>query len=262
MAEHDDKTAPEVGLPEDPGAPRPALGTGTGPLVGERQDTRSLLSPPPPDDPFGAPPAPPAQGPPAAGGRGLALGLAAALALSLAGNAALLVRGTDEAPPETPTAPAALPPVCPPAVCPPPVACPACEICAVCPELEIPDEVFTGTGRVRPPPVDEAAAAEGEAHLTHAETVGERDPVEVAAQRRVADGVDRILASRSAAAARRFFGRNLPSFASMDCAFRDPAAAEHVRMQLRPMNELLPEDERLSEADLARFERDLRCPRE
>jgi hypothetical protein len=259
MAENDDKTAPEVGLPEGPGAPaKPGLGAGTGPLVGERLDTRTLITPPD-DQPFGAPPpGSPPEGP-SAGGRGLALGLAAALMLSLAGNAALLVRG----PAEAPAVPAALPPVCPPAeVCPPPVACPTCEVCEVCPEPAPEDEVFAGSGRPRPPPVDEAAAAEGEAHLTHAETVGERDPVEVAAQRRVADGVDRILSSRSAAAARRFFSRNLPSFASMDCAFRDPAAAEHVRMQLRPMNELLPEDERLSEADLARFERDLRCPRE
>ncbi|MBX7194350.1 MAG: hypothetical protein K1X94_20005, partial [Sandaracinaceae bacterium] len=119
-----------------------------------------------------------------------------------------------------------------------------------------------GGGGPRPPRVDEAAAAEGEAHLTHAETEGERDPVQVAAQRRVADGVDRIVDSHSAAAARRFFQRNLPSFASMDCAFRDPAAAEHVRMQLRPMNELLPAAERLNEEQLHRYERDLRCPRE
>ena len=43
-----------------------------------------------------------------------------------------------------------------------------------------------------------------------------------------------------------------------------PGAAwpEHVRMQLRPMNELLPAAERLNEEQLHRYERDLRCPRE
>jgi hypothetical protein len=33
-------------------------------------------------------------------------------------------------------------------------------------------------------------------------------------------------------------------------------------MQLRPMNALLPVAERMSEADLTRYERELRCPRE
>lgn len=190
------------------------------------------------------------------------LALGTALVVSMIGNVSLLVRG-----PEIVEAPA---PQCAPCeVCAPPVECPACEVCEVCPECPAPDwesGAVAGTGTTaggsRPPRVDEAAAAEGEAHLTHAETEGERDPVQLAAQRRVADGVDRIVASHSAASARRFFQRNLPSFASMDCAFRDPAAAEHVRMQLRPMNDLLPAAERLSEEQLRRYERDLRCPRE
>jgi hypothetical protein len=33
-------------------------------------------------------------------------------------------------------------------------------------------------------------------------------------------------------------------------------------MQLRPLNEILPAAERLSEEQLRRYERDLRCPRE
>ncbi|MBN8614018.1 MAG: hypothetical protein J0L92_25700 [Deltaproteobacteria bacterium] len=191
----------------------------------------------------------------------LPLALGTALVVSLIGNVALLVRG-----PETVEAPPVECPQC--ETCPPPVECPVCEVCEVCevcPEIEVATATGgsgTGTGGTRPPRVDEAAAAEGEAHLTHAENEGERDPVQVAAQRRVADGVDRIVASHSAASARRFFSRNLPSFASMDCAFRDPAAAEHVRMQLRPMNELLPAAERLTEEQLHRYERDLRCPRE
>lgn len=205
------------------------------------------------------PPDPPSSPKPAVPIVPLALGTA--LAVSLIGNVALFLRG-----PETVEAP---PPECPQCeVCPPPVECPVCEVCEVCevcPEPVVAEGTGGGGGGgggSRPPPVDEAAAAEGEAHLTHAETEGERDPVQVAAQRRVADGVDRIVASRSAASARRFFSRNLPSFASMDCAFRDPAAAEHVRMQLRPMNELLPAAERLTEDQLHRYERDLRCPRE
>jgi hypothetical protein len=195
----------------------------------------------------------------------IALGLGTALAVSLIGNVALLVRGPGvvqaPAPACPPCAACAPPVVCPPPVdCPPPVECPE-------PDWETGGGVASVSGRAgggapRPPRVDEAAAAEGEAHLTHAETQGERDPVQVAAQRRVADGVDRIVTSHSAASARRFFQRNLPSFASMDCAFRDPASAEHVRMQLRPLNEILPAAERLSEEQLRRYERDLRCPRE
>lgn len=215
---------------------------------------RSDTLPPEPPEPPEARPAVPM----------LPLALGTALAVSLIANVALVVRG--------PTVVEAPAPQCPPpVVCPPPVECPACEVCEVCEVCPQPDwetgGVATsggggGTGTPRPPRVDEAAAAEGEAHLAHAETEGERDPVQIAAQRRVADGVDRIVSSHSAASARRFITRNLPSLASMDCAFRDPAAAEHVRMQLRPMNELLPERERLSEEQLRRYERDLRCPRE
>jgi hypothetical protein len=147
-------------------------------------------------------------------------------------------------------------------------AAPACPEAAPCPGL--PDAGAPvlaartpGTARPpRPPPVDEAMAAQGEGDINRAAEAGERDPVQVAAQRTVANGVDRIVNSRSPAAVRRFFQRTLPSFASMECAFRDPASAEHVRMQLRPMNALLPVAERMSEADLTRYERELRCPRE
>ncbi len=192
------------------------------------------------------------------------LALGTALAVSLIANVALVMRG--------PTVVEAPPPECPTCeICPPVIECDVCEVCEVCEVCPEPSweqgGIATGGGGgggggTRPPRVDEAAAAEGEAHLTHAETEGERDPVQLAAQRRVADGVDRIVTSHSAASARRFITRNLPSLASMDCAFRDPAAAEHVRMQLRPMNELLPAAERLSEEQLRRYERDLRCPRE
>lgn len=193
------------------------------------------------------------------------LALGTALAVSVIFNVALLVRG--------PTVVEAPAPECPACAeceaCVPATDCPPAEVCPECPACPEPDwetggvaATGGGGGGARPPRVDEAAAAEGEAHLTHAETVAEREPTQLAAQRRVADGVDRIVASHSAASARRFFSRNLPSFASMDCAFRDPAAAEHVRMQLRPMNELLPAAERLSEDQLRRYERDLRCPRE
>ena len=105
-------------------------------------------------------------------------------------------------------------------------------------------------------------AQQGEGHIATAAEHGERDPIHRVAQRNVVTGVDQIVTSRSPAAAERFLQRNLPSIASMDCAFRDPAAAEHVRMRLREMNDILPEAERLSEAQLTRFERDLRCPRE
>jgi hypothetical protein len=198
--------------------------------------------------------------PPASSRRTPLIGLGVALLLSLLVNAGLAMRGPTVV--HDPPPPAA---VCPPAVtCPPEVTCPTCAVCEACEETEMDDDVRVATAPAhpRPPRVDEAAAAEGEAHLAHAETAGERDPVEIAAQRRVADGVDRIVASHSAAMARRFFSRNLPAFASMDCAFRDPAAAEHIRLQLRPMNELLPAAERLDDAQLQRFERDLRCPRE
>lgn len=186
------------------------------------------------------------------------IGLATLLVLSLIGN---LWLATKSAP--TPSPQGARPPVCPPAPTPECPACPTCAVCEVCPT--IPD---AGTATAAPSPeshaprVDEAAAAEGEAHVARAEEAAERDPVQVAAQRRLADGIDRIVDSRSPRAASRFIKRNLPSFASMECAFRDPAAAEHVRMQLRALNAVLPENERLTEDELRRYERDLRCPRD
>ena len=105
-------------------------------------------------------------------------------------------------------------------------------------------------------------AAQGEGEIQNAAATAERDPVQVAAQRSVANGADRIVSSRSPAAAERFIRRTLPSFASMECAFRDPAAAEHVRMRLRELNALARPEARLTEADLTRYERELRCPRE
>ncbi len=191
------------------------------------------------------------------------------LAVSLVANGALLLRGPRQIERQVTTVAQAPPPACPPP--PMPEAAPTCPECPVCetPAAPVapapapaPGPGHTGPRPPRPPPVDEAAAAEGEGHLAHAATVGERDPVQVAAQRRVADGVDRIVASRSPAAAERFLRRNLPGLASMDCAFRDPASAEHVRMRLRELNELARPEARLSDADLARFERELRCPRE
>ncbi|MEZ4405069.1 MAG: hypothetical protein R3A52_01075 [Polyangiales bacterium] len=200
----------------------------------------------------------------------LAIGLGALLALSVVGNIALLLRGPRVE--ERRVVVPAVPPMCPPApTCP---ECPAvavvsdggaCPACPECPAAVVADHggVRPGVPRPpRPPPIDRDAEAEGEAHVAHAAAVAERDPVQVAAQRRLADGSDRIVASRSPAAALRFIQRNLPSFASMDCAFRDPAAAEHVRMRLRDMNALVPAENQLSEADLTRYERDLRCPRE
>ncbi len=198
----------------------------------------------------------------------LAVGLGALLALSVAGNVALLLRGPRVE--ERRVVVPAVPPMCPPApTCP---ECPAvavisdggaCPECPACAPTNVADHTGPGVPRPpRPPPIDRDAEAEGEAHVAHAAAVAERDPVQVAAQRRLAEGSDRIVASRSPAAAQRFIQRNLPSFASMDCAFRDPAAAEHVRMRLRDMNALLPAESQLSEADLTRYERDLRCPRE
>ncbi len=188
------------------------------------------------------------------------------LGLSLLGNLALSMRGPRivERRVEVP-APAPPPAVATPTECPP---APVCPTCAPCPEPVIAERPTGGGGGAatprppRPPPIDQDAAAEGEAHVAHAETVAERDPVQVAAQRRVADGVDRLVASHSPQSAERFIQRTLPSFASMDCAFRDPAAAEHVRMRLRELNALARPAARLSEADLTRYERDLRCPRE
>jgi hypothetical protein len=186
--------------------------------------------------------------------------LGAALLISLAANVALLMQ--PEPPPDFNHAEVA----CPPAdvVCPPATECPACQVCAVCticPDAGV-AAAPTGPGTPRPPRVDEGAAAEGEGHLQHAENTGELDPVQVAAQRRLADGIDRIVASHSPAAATRFITRNLPAFSSMNCAFRDPAAAEHVRMKLRELDAVRPANQRLTEEQLVRFERDLRCPRE
>jgi hypothetical protein len=187
------------------------------------------------------------------------------LGLSAIGNVALVMRGPTvvERRVEVP-APAPPPAVATPTECPP---APQCPTCAPCPEPVVAERPTGGGGSTtprppRPPPIDQDAATEGEAHVAHAETVAERDPVQVAAQRRVADGIDRLVASHSPASAERFIQRTLPSFASMDCAFRDPAAAEHVRMQLRPLNAIARPGVRLSEADLTRYERDLRCPRE
>ncbi|MFO0601979.1 MAG: hypothetical protein U0324_02340 [Polyangiales bacterium] len=188
----------------------------------------------------------------------------AALALSLAFNVGLW-RGLNEArsrpAPPTPTCPP--PPTCPTCPTPAPVAAPECP---VCPDCAAPPPT-TGTAsatppRPRPPREDADAAAEGEAHVAAATAHGEHDPVNLAAQRRVVTAVDRIVDSHSPAAAERFIQRNLPGIASMDCAFRDPALAEHVRMRLRELNQTARAANRLSEADLARYERDLRCPRE
>ena len=105
-------------------------------------------------------------------------------------------------------------------------------------------------------------AQQGEGQVGNAAQTAERDPIHRQAQRTLVAGVDQIVASHSSGAAERFLQRNLPSIASMDCSFRDPAMAEHVRMQLRPMNALARPQVRLSEADLTRYERELRCPRE
>lgn len=190
----------------------------------------------------------------------------ALLGLSALGNVALLVRGPTVVERRITTpAPAPPPAVATPTECPP---APQCPTCAPCPEPVVAEHPTGGGGGTatprppRPPPIDQDAATEGEAHVAHAETVAERDPVQVAAQRRLADGIDRLVASHSPASAERFITRTLPSFASMDCAFRDPAAAEHVRMQLRSLNAIARPAVRLSEADLTRYERDLRCPRE
>jgi hypothetical protein len=78
----------------------------------------------------------------------------------------------------------------------------------------------------------------------------------------MATAVDRLVASRSPAAVERFLQRNLPGIASMDCAFRDPAMAENVRLRLRELNQIARPSQRLSEDALRRYERDLRCPRE
>jgi hypothetical protein len=178
-----------------------------------------------------------------------------ALLGSLVGNGYLLARGPKVVT-RTESIPVLPPPQAPCPVCPTPAPCPTCPTC------ETPDASVRVASGPRAPRVNEALAAEGEGEVERAATAAERDPVQLAAQRTVANGVDRIVSSRSPAAVQRFFQRTLPAFASMECAFRDPASAEHVRMQLRPMNNLLPVNQRLTEQDLLRFERDLRCPRE
>jgi hypothetical protein len=189
------------------------------------------------------------------------------LALSLALNVGLW-RGLDEArnrpPPAAPTCPP--PPTCP--TC-PAATTPECPTCPECPVAPTPTVTASNTpsGNTpprppRPPREDADAAAEGEAHVAAATAHGEHDPVNLAAQRRVVTAVDRIVDSHSPAAAERFIQRNLPGIASMDCAFRDPALAEHVRMRLRELNQIARPANRLSDADLTRLERDLRCPRE
>ena len=187
--------------------------------------------------------------------------LAALLAMSLVGNVALYRRPPRivERPAPAPTAviplPVAPPPPCPAALeCPPPP--PPCPTVAT--------GTGTGHGPSGPPPPREdlALAQQGEGQVNTAADHAERDPIHRVAQRNLVTGVDQIVTSRSPAAAERFLQRNLPSIASMDCAFRDPAMAEHVRMQLRPMNALARPANRLSEADLVRYERELRCPRE
>lgn len=148
--------------------------------------------------------------------------------------------------------------------------CPVCEVCGdagpcpVCPApvAEVHRDGGTGSSTPRPPRVDEALAAAGENHIAGAADAGERDPVHRAAQRNVMTAVDNIAQSHSGPAAERFLQRNLPAIASMDCAFRDPALAEHVRMRLRELNTLARPQARLTEEQLVRYERDLRCPRE
>lgn len=183
------------------------------------------------------------------------IALGALLGLSLAGNAWLFSRGP-EVVERTRTVTVATPP--PMQECPPAPVCPPATVCPACPS----GGVATGPRPPRPPRVDEAMAAQGEGEVGNAAATAERDPVQLAAQRSLANGMDRIVSSRSPAAAERFLQRNLPSIASMECAFRDPAAAEHVRMRLRELNALARPTARLGEAELVRYERELRCPRE
>jgi len=189
--------------------------------------------------------------------------LAALLAMSLVANVVLYRRAPRVVEHPSPAPVAVIPPPAPPApTCPPAVECPP-------PPPPCPTVAATtpghGPGHAPGPvvpPEDLAMAQQGEGQIATAAEHGERDPIHRVAQRNVVTGVDQIVTSRSPAAAERFLQRNLPSIASMDCAFRDPAMAEHVRMQLRPMNALARPANRLTEADLVRYERELRCPRE
>jgi len=188
--------------------------------------------------------------------------LAALLAMSLVANVVLYLRPPRVIDHPAPAPVAVIPPPAPPpAECPPPVECPAPP--PPCPAVVAATGTGTGTGHGPPPPREDLALAQqGEGQIATATDHAERDPIHRVAQRNVVTGVDQIVTARSPAAAERFLQRNLPSIASMDCAFRDPAMAEHVRMQLRPMNALARPANRLSEADLVRYERELRCPRE
>jgi hypothetical protein len=186
------------------------------------------------------------------------------LIASLVTNVTLLQRARDA---EARAARAATPPPPPPTPVPPP--CPECPVCAdagvdmaLCPVCPEPTTRTAGAGQPPPPRIDHDAAAQGEQHIANAADAGERDPANLRAQRTMVDGVDRIVASRSPAAAERFLQRNLPSIASMDCAFRDPAMAEHVRMALPQLNQIARPQNRLTPEQVARYERDLRCPRE
>ncbi len=189
--------------------------------------------------------------------------LAALLAMSLVANVVLYSRPPHIVERPAPAPVAVIPPPAPPApACPPAVECPP-------PPPPCPTVAATTPGNGHGPgpgPVvpreDLAMAQQGEGQIATAAEHAERDPIHRAAQRNVVAGVDQIVTSHSPAAAERFLQRNLPSIASMDCSFRDPAMAEHVRMQLRPMNAIARPANRLSEADLVRYERELRCPRE
>jgi hypothetical protein len=204
---------------------------------------------------------------PARGPRIVEGALAALRALSLVGNVVQYLRPARVVERPAPAAVAVIPPPAPPPTeCPPPVICPPAP--APCPTGTGTGTASTGTpgtglGHGPPPPREDLALAQqGEGQVAAAAETAERDPIHRVAQRNVVSGVDQIVTSHSPAAAERFLQRNLPSIASMDCQFRDPAMAEHVRMQLRPMNALARPANRLSEADLARYERELRCPRE
>ena len=134
------------------------------------------------------------------------------LVVSVVLNVALMLREPRTIERHIAVVPPPVPGNVPDASCPPP---PECPTCPQCPEIVVPTHAAPGG----PPghlPVDRTAAAQAEGHLNAAETTGERDPVQVAAQRHVADGVDRIVASHSPASAERFLTRNLPALASMD----------------------------------------------
>lgn len=128
------------------------------------------------------------------------------LAVSLLVNGLQLARGPRVVERTRTVTVAAPPPMQP--ECPAPPACPEAAPCPGLPDAGAPVLAARtpGTARPpRPPPVDEAMAAQGEGDINRAAETAERDPVQVAAQRTVANGVDRIVNSRSPAAVRRFF---------------------------------------------------------